>query len=153
MSDDMMDSMRRLAAEAAKASLSSTIPSNGGLPCNHPTTFNGISQRIATPAQMRAPVSNELKKRKGMVRVSRAIMESDPLSFMRIMANILVLRAECRIDIGSDVIEYWGMSPFFDELEDELTVPEYTVTFTDYGHFKFERSEVVAVRNRMLQGK
>lgn len=69
------------------------------------------------------------KRRKGIFRVSKEVIESKPNVVMEILSRCIVVRAESlMID---DVIEYYAYSKEFDIVEQGNQVPRYAVAYKD----------------------
>lgn len=67
--------------------------------------------------------------RLGTFRVSRGMAEmSDGIGQMFRQLGIMSLHSE--YDFVTDVYEYWALSPFFRDLEEDEVVPEYIINAT-----------------------
>lgn len=79
--------------------------------------------------------------RRGIFRITAAVVESDPLLIKCLMGNCVIVRAEYMAMY--DAIEYHAYSFEFDEVEDAVMTPEYDVIVDYKIGFRFERVELV----------
>lgn len=81
------------------------------------------------------------KRRIGTFRISNTLLqdESSHDNIMSIMGSVIVVRAEQRYDI--DGIEYHAISEYFDEVDQHIHAPNYTVNFDKDGTFEFVKQE------------
>ena len=68
---------------------------------------------------------DDLLDRKGTFSVTRRLIEENPNVVMRMMGNVLIVKAEAQY--MNDTIEYHAYSPWFDKCHPAVCAPEYTV--------------------------
>lgn len=79
----------------------------------------------------------EFFNRKGTVKLSREFIKRSPDKAIKILSEILVVRAEN--DFITDTVTYWGYSNSFDECEKSVMPPEYLATFDNLKNVEFSR--------------
>ena len=93
--------------------------------------------------RIRKQTKNDILKRRGRFKISRRMIENDPMLIKRIMGEMIIVRAEL-MWIG-DEIEYVAYSKLFDIIPEQEESPFYKIIFMmDKGkvkEFKVERSD------------
>jgi hypothetical protein len=67
-------------------------------------------------------------KRKGIIKISNSLINSNPISLLETLKDILVIKAEN--NFIKDEITYYGYSKYFDIVKDGEGIPEYIIIVT-----------------------
>ena len=71
----------------------------------------------------------DIHSRMGKFHLSRAMMQNNPGDIARVMQLMAVFR--CESMMAYDSFEYWALSPLFEPIERGMTVPEYSIEFSE----------------------
>ncbi len=94
-----------------------------------------VMGKIRQAQEEQAARWHDLKQRVGNFRVRRTLIEQAFDEFMKIMGQMIIVRAELVYD--RDAFEYTAISPLFEIVPESETPPEYTFeTRIDNGELK-----------------